>query len=259
MEIPCYVISLPESERRSKIATSLEEQDVRFEFVDGVRISAEQMQQTYDGRRFRRRYGRSSTPNEVACVLAHQKVYDRILTGSAAAAIVLEDDAILNRAFAAVAQAAASQIRQGDVALLERRGEVLAARRGTLDLPQGRWLAYVHRRDPLGSAAQIVTRTAARRLRTYGDPVRSTPDDWFLFSRRVVVRAVLPPVAYHDQESPSEIGLDRFAEQLDPPRFAERIRYHIRTSRIWQSQACRDLREVALLQRAVALRTLSRR
>lgn len=258
MEIPCYVISLPESNRRSTISSSLDAQGIRFKFVDGVRIDSKQMQQTYSWQRFRRRYGRNSTPNEVACVLAHQKVYERILSGSAAAAIILEDDAILDPLFAEVAGAAASRIRQGDVTLLEQRGDVLAARRGSVDLPRGHRLAYLHRKDPLGAVAQIVTRTAAKRLRTFGDPVRSTPDDWFLFSRRVVVRAVIPPVAHHDQLSPSEIGLDRFAAELDPPRFTERIRHHTRTSRIWRSQTCRELRELALLQRAAAIRTFAR-
>jgi glycosyl transferase, family 25 len=256
---PCYVISLPESERRGAIADDLAAQGITFEFVDGLRIGQEQMDRAYDRRRFRRRYGRNSIPNEVAAVLAHQSVYKRIAERQSSAGIILEDDAIPLPSFALLTEAVVSELRDGDVALLFERGDVLEARRGSVKLPAGHRLSYVHRREPLGAVATIVTRKAALRLLSFGNPVRSTPDDWNLFSRRVVVRALLPGIAQHDETRPSEIGADRFSPELDSPRFLERIRWNVRTSRYWQCSRSRDVREMALLVRAAALRALPSR
>jgi hypothetical protein len=256
MPIPCYVISLPDSDRRLTIANDLAAQGISFEFVDGLRIDKEYMERAYDCRRFRRRYGRSSIPNEVAAVLAHQSVYKRIAERSSPAGIILEDDAIPLPSFAVLIGAVVGELRDGDVALLFERGDIVEARRGRVNLPAGHRLSYVHRREPLGAVATIVTRKAAVRLLSFGNPVRSTPDDWNLFSRRVVVRALLPGIVQHDETRPSEIGADRFSPQLDSPRFLERIRWHVRTSRYWQCNRCRDVREIALLGRAAALRGL---
>jgi GR25 family glycosyltransferase involved in LPS biosynthesis len=256
MPVPCYVISLPDSDRRGTIANDLAKQGISFEFVDGLRIDREQMERAYDPRRFRRRYGRVSIPNEVAAVLAHQSAYKRIAERSSSAGLILEDDAIPLPSFATLVKAAVSELHDGDVALLFERGDVVEMQHGRVDLPEGHRLSFLHRREPLGAVATIVTRKAARRLMSFGNPVRSTPDDWALFSRRVVVRAVLPGIVQHDETRPSEIGADRFSPELDSPRLSERLRWHVRTSRCWQCRPCREIRELALLGRAAVLRGL---
>ena len=68
-------------------------------------------------------------PKRSRMLLAHQKVYDRILTGSAAAAIVLEDDAILNprlrrwRRLQRAKSDKATSRSSNDVGKCSRRGE----------------------------------------------------------------------------------------------------------------------------------------
>lgn len=247
---------MPGSERRPSITANLAEQGLQFEFVDGVQVSRRLMDQVYDDRRFRRRYGRSSTPNEVGAVLAHQRAYERIADCSSPAAIVLEDDAILTPSFAMVAEAAANHLKGGDVALLFERGNIDALRRQRVTLPLEHELAYVHRLGPWGAVATIVTQKAATRLRVFGKPIQSAADDWYLFSRRVIVRAVLPGITLHDESRPSEVGADRSPPQLDKPGFPERIRYQARMSRLWQSHRAHNVRELVLLQRATLLRAL---
>jgi hypothetical protein len=170
---------------------------------------------------------------------------------------VLEDDAHLTAAFPVVATAAAAVLHQGDVALLERRGTVEPAIHGRVLLPEDHELIYVHRREPWGGVATLVTRRAATRLATFGKPVRSAPDDWSLFSKRVVLRAVTPPIAWHDDAQPSEIGReDRFPVTLDAPSLLVRLKWKARHSRVWSSRAGRELRDAALFARCAANRSL---
>lgn len=230
-------------------------QGIEPTFVDGVVADLSLMERpTYDERRFRRRYGRSSIPSEVAAVLAHQRAYARVAAGAEPAALVLEDDAVPSAGFAEIAAATASALAQGDVALLFHNGLLDPLRLGRVALPLGHELAYLHRREPQGAVATVVTREAAARLAAFRAPVRSSPDDWHLFSSRVVVRAVFPPVAGHDDDTPSAIGPDRFTQRLDPPRLPAKVSWKVRTSRAWSSPPSRAVREVALLARAHVLR-----
>jgi glycosyl transferase family 25 len=257
MSLACLVISLPGSPRRPVIADRLRTLGVEHAFVDGVVAAPELMTAAYDDRAFRRRYGRSSTPSEVACVLAHHRAYAVVRDRGLSAAVILEDDAIPTPSFWPVAVATADRLRPGDIALLEHRGSVAALRLGREALPAGRELVYLHRREPWGATAYVVTLGAAERLRRFGDPVGSAPDDWRLFGARVVVRAVMPAVVEHDEARPSEIGAERFSAELSRPRATVRAGHHLRGTGVWTSRLVTHGRELARLSRAGLVHRLS--
>ncbi|MFM0295717.1 MULTISPECIES: glycosyltransferase family 25 protein [Paraburkholderia] len=99
--VPVHVISLSRSGRRDAIAGLLGDHDAPFRFedaVDGRCLTQIELDAAYDDVAARRRYGRSLTRAEVACFMSHRSVWRKIVeTGRAA--VILEDDAILEPAF----------------------------------------------------------------------------------------------------------------------------------------------------------------
>jgi glycosyl transferase family 25 len=99
--VPIHVISLSRSGRRDAIATVLNDHGaaVRIEdAVDGQTLTQSELSAAYDDEAARRRYGRSMTCAEVACFMSHHSAWRKIVdTGRAA--VVLEDDAILEPSF----------------------------------------------------------------------------------------------------------------------------------------------------------------
>ena len=96
-----YVVSLPGSPRRESIAKALDAHGVAFSFEDAVdarELAVRELEQLYDEAAVVARYGRSMTAAEVACFLSHRAVWTRIAE-SGYGAIVLEDDALLDRPF----------------------------------------------------------------------------------------------------------------------------------------------------------------
>jgi glycosyl transferase family 25 len=96
-----HVISLKSSDRRKSISKALGERKVSFRFenaFDARTLSDSEFEASYDDVIARRRYGRSLTRGEVACFISHRSVWQQIAK-SGRAAIVLEDDAILEPAF----------------------------------------------------------------------------------------------------------------------------------------------------------------
>ncbi|NPT35563.1 glycosyltransferase [Paraburkholderia xenovorans] len=99
--VPVHVISLSRSGRRDAIARFLTDHGAAFRIedaVDGRSLAQSELDAVYDDAAARRRYGRSMTRAEVACFMSHRSVWRKIVeTGRAA--VVLEDDAMLEPAF----------------------------------------------------------------------------------------------------------------------------------------------------------------
>lgn len=96
-----HVISLERSNRREAIAKVLAQRGVAFRFenaLDARTLTDEQLLLSYDDRAARARYGRPMTRAEVACFISHRAVWAKI-AASGRAAVVLEDDALLDAKF----------------------------------------------------------------------------------------------------------------------------------------------------------------
>jgi glycosyl transferase family 25 len=96
-----HVISLESFDRRKSIAKVLNDRRVAFRFenaFDARTLSNSAFEEAYDDLTARRHYGRSLTRGEVACFISHRSVWQQIAK-SGRAAVILEDDAILEPAF----------------------------------------------------------------------------------------------------------------------------------------------------------------
>ncbi|MFM0552059.1 glycosyltransferase family 25 protein [Paraburkholderia sediminicola] len=189
--VPVHVISLSRSGRRDAIARLLADHGVAFHIedaVDGRLLTQNELNAAYDDTAGRRRYGRSMTAAEVACFMSHRSVWRKIVeTGRAA--VILEDDAILEPAFfESVLRADESRLSTvADVVLLGRSKLRRSAsswiyfneplRRGTkigglrIGVPFKQWTS--------GAVGYWISAQAARQALAYAEgPVDALLDDW---------------------------------------------------------------------------------
>jgi glycosyl transferase family 25 len=121
---PVYVVSLPGSPRRDRIARTLSDLAVPFRFcdaVDGRSLTDGELRACYDETGALRRLGRRLTRAEIGCALSHRQVYRGMLSDNHAVAIVLEDDAIVGNEFATFCRTCAGLPQ--DVELLSLHAE----------------------------------------------------------------------------------------------------------------------------------------
>jgi GR25 family glycosyltransferase involved in LPS biosynthesis len=195
-----------------------------FEFSDGVAVEEPAAPDLYDAAGWRRRTkGGIALSGEIGCALAHHGVWRTIIERGIPAALVLEDDALLDDATPLVAASLTECVRQGDLVQLEEGYAVLVPQ-CVVDLDSSRRLSYICRRIiRVGSAGYMITYGAARIMAArFAPPISSGTDDWVTFSRTVVVRCVRPAVVAQNDAFPSLIG-DRAGVQGDPPARLARI------------------------------------
>lgn len=101
---PIFVISLHDAiDRRSEIARQLHDLGLSFEIVDatdGRTGLTRQHESLIDRPGTFAALGRNMTNPEYACALSHLRVWQRVLDRGLPGAVILEDDAILDRTFA---------------------------------------------------------------------------------------------------------------------------------------------------------------
>lgn len=191
--IPILVISLPRARvRREKISRHLDDLGLKYELVEGVdgRLLSED-----ELRRLGGEAGRF-TPGYIGNYAAHMKAYERILASNAEAALILEDDARLDRRFAPI-------IRQGipiggfDILFLDCKHHNLA---GPVfyDSSRATYLDHGFRFFPLSSGpfrahALIVTADTARRRLATAFPMREHIDVYNHLPFECRFAAVLDP------------------------------------------------------------------
>lgn len=93
-----HVISLPDSPRRAAMAAQLDAvPGLDWRFFDAGRVPPASI--PYDPAAARRAIRRELTPGELGCFGSHLAVWQMIATGHAAAAVVLEDDLLVDPGF----------------------------------------------------------------------------------------------------------------------------------------------------------------
>lgn len=100
---PVYIVSLKKDfTRRNTISKKLNEYKIGHKFVDAVvgkELSPEEISMlNLQGIKKRKR--RSPTFGELGCSLSHQKIYNEMINNHIEWAIILEDDAIIDKRFA---------------------------------------------------------------------------------------------------------------------------------------------------------------
>ncbi|PRX33288.1 glycosyl transferase family 25 [Paraburkholderia sp. BL18I3N2] len=189
--VPVHVISLPRSGRRGAIAALLSGRGVAFRIedaVDGRLLTHSELNAVYDDTAARRRYGRSMTSAEVACFMSHRSVWRKIVDNGCAA-VILEDDAILEPAFfERVLHADESQLAAvAGIVLLGRSKLRRAASFWTYLNEPLRWRARVgglrvgvpFKQWTSGSVGYWISAQAARQALAYSEgAIGALLDDW---------------------------------------------------------------------------------
>jgi glycosyl transferase, family 25 len=193
-----FVISLVEAiDRRSFISSQLKVLDLEFEFVDGIRGRDLYEDPTYyDRRKALRIELRDMTPGEVGCALSHQKVYDKIVERDLPYALVLEDDAVLSPDLPEVLSRLEKRIKPNDLIQLERcdvysrKGREPLYKRYSLVKP-----TMIRYGSISQAAGYVVTREAARKIRTINRPVYVPADSWGQYRGMINFRSVVPTLS----------------------------------------------------------------
>ena len=98
--LPVYVISLARArERRIKIEDHLTSLGIKykiFEAVDGEVLKSEDLKK-YSSKKALGFIGRELTSSEIGCALSHLKIYEELKSKRFGGALILEDDALLDR------------------------------------------------------------------------------------------------------------------------------------------------------------------
>jgi len=139
-----------------------------FEFieaVDGKKLSL--VDAGYDKNKALRRLGREMSAGEVGCYLSHMMIYQKIINEDIAYALVLEDDVkVLDKDICSLVSEVVNK-NLWDLFFLYKRGK----NRFLIDgVPLGRIGKYIYHigtRTVWGTAAYVVTNTAARKLLRY--------------------------------------------------------------------------------------------
>jgi len=185
--VRAYVVNLVRSpDRRAHMVAELSKCAVEYEFTEAVdgrdldlndpRIT-ELIAPSFLGRDGFR-------AGVAACALSHVNIYRQIIADGLERALVLEDDIVLPRDLADVADAVGEQLVGAEVALLnfDSPQPCKLTRQGSVSLPASRELVRpVNVSQPESSAAYVITREACERIVKSAPPVKTKPDNWGYF------------------------------------------------------------------------------
>ncbi|ABC23031.1 glycosyltransferase family 25 protein [Rhodospirillum rubrum] len=218
MSLPVFVLNLPrDGARRERMTAELARVGLDGHFIDGV--DAGTLSQAdwdrYDRSRCRAIYGVDMLATELACYLAHERIFRKIVDENIDAALILEDDCQIANDLPSVLDALMatppaarlwqvvrlSTMREGKISAQARRLRPLRR------LGDDRGLYRVHT-HVLGLQGYVMTAAGARRMLDYGRkifmPIDHTLDRYW--ENRITPFIVHPcPVVHHD-EGHSTIG-----------------------------------------------------
>lgn len=220
-----FVINLPEAlERRQRVSRHLADlgidSAVIIDAVRGNQLSASERGLQAGDARSVARYGRTLTAGELGCALSHVRAYERLLAGSDAFALVLEDDAVLLPDVVTLlrSEPVADWLMQPVPRLLLMTPVRAFLERGALPLPEGYRLVRVRR--AWEGYGYLVNRAAAEVMRRINSPAWLSADDWLAYRKLggVDVRGVDPFCIGFLKSAPSQLEDDRRRVEMAPGR-----------------------------------------
>jgi glycosyl transferase family 25 len=196
-----YVINLPRStERRAHVTQQMAQLRIPYEFVDAVEgreLSEAQRAELVDEAAVARQpYW--LTPGTIGCTLSHRIAHQQIRDGDDDVGFVVEDDVVLPPDAAEVLEEIAGHMRGREAVLLYYRSfqPCLFSSQDAEDLSRWGQLLYpIDVRQPITTAAYLITRQACAQLVDILVPVRAAADDWGRFHDEGAVdrlRCVVP-------------------------------------------------------------------
>jgi glycosyl transferase family 25 len=201
--IPIFVISLPGSSRLDPLKKRLVEFDIPFEkieAIDGRGIDEKELSRLYDEDRALKKIDRPMSRGEIGNALSHRKVWRIIIDRNLAAALVLEEDAVIDKAFCSFLLTVPEIPKHiGFVSLYTASGG-LVYRRASASL--GEFKLHRAAVGLAGTVAYVINAKYARMLLDRKSRVE-TPTDWPAggFVEREQHLAFPMPVSHHYDES----------------------------------------------------------
>lgn len=166
MDFPrVFVINLPrDTDRRHAMAARLDAIGISHEFVDGVDGATIDLDTTpfYDGAKRRRCYGRDMTANELGCLLAHRKIFEKMVAENMEHAIILEDDVVFEADFPDVIRALIKSPVPWDVIRFLGAGKIYERGCRIIAPLVGNYALARLPTTPGGAHAYLMTQKAAR-------------------------------------------------------------------------------------------------
>lgn len=194
-----YVInmqcSIDRRKHMEKILSRIENINYEFvEAVDGSLLTAEEVSELFDVKKFEHHYNRSVCAGEIGCTLSHQKCYQKMLDENLESILILEDDIEPYHDFEKIIEKLINWINvpQARIILLTSLFYYLPQKKIKLDNEHQLINVYYANR----SSAYLVNRAAAKKL-LCKKPF-FVADDWAYFKNEIEFKAVKPHVVEPD-------------------------------------------------------------
>lgn len=218
-DYPLFILTMPGDEaRRAPLCDWLKARGIAYELffgVDGRKGLGAEWVSSFDRDAAAARLGRKMGDGEFACALSHQEIYRTVLDRGLPGAVVLEDDAVPDEAFAAFM--AGQGYGRAPMVLLDH-SNTRAARDGQVDLGAG---ITGHRvsMSPFLTTGYSISAKAAAAMRRASLPIAFTADWPCDISRIGAVAAMPRPVGHPADAMASHISGDRGHKQRRGGRF----------------------------------------
>nr|WP_136252784.1 glycosyltransferase family 25 protein [Ningiella ruwaisensis] len=204
--LPIFVINLDRSEGRlKKASTQLDNLGIKFErisAVDGRAISREELYKHYCIEQNKQKYHRALTPGEIACYLSHRKAWQQIVERALPAAIILEDDFLIESGLENILALVASNRKFDYVKLANQLGRPRKTK--VLEMVgSGELVAF--KKVPAQTCAQLVSLNGAKRLLEFSDrfyrPIDVDLQHWWEINIEIIGLQPFPFSHTHDIKS----------------------------------------------------------
>jgi glycosyl transferase, family 25 len=199
--VKAHVINLPRStDRRRHVVTQMARLGIPYEFVDAVegRAMTPGQRAALVDEAAVAEHPHWLTPGTIGCTLSHRAAYQQILDSGEAVGFVVEDDIVLPPGSAEMLNEIAAHMQGREAVLLYYRSfePCSFSSRDAVTLSRwGKLLYPIDIRQPITTAAYLVTREACAPLVDLVVPVRAAADSWGLFYEEGAVhrlRCVVP-------------------------------------------------------------------
>jgi glycosyl transferase, family 25 len=196
-----HVINLPRStDRREHVVTQMAQLGIPYDFVDAVEgraMSSQERAELVDESAVAE-HPHWLTPGTIGCTLSHRAAYQQILDSGDEVGFVVEDDIVLPPGTAELLDELAAHMHGREAVLLYYRSfePCTFSDQDAVELPGwGRLLYPLDVRQPITTAAYLITREACEPLVDLVVPVRAAADSWGFFHDHGAVerlRCVVP-------------------------------------------------------------------
>jgi glycosyl transferase family 25 len=225
-KIPVFAITLPHADKKQmQIKERLQSLNIPFEFIEGVDgrlLSEEELQKVFDKEKsynyykwYRNRTGSAGVElsrGEIGCMLAHRKVFQKIVDENIDKAIVLEDDAFATEDFLPIVEKIIACLEYNSVEknLIIKLDNTILSNYGVF-IKLKNFLTYFLRPIQIkidkelaivktvmnfgGAQGYYIDNVAARTFLNINYPVFTTSDEWNYFARFITVRALNKVIA----------------------------------------------------------------